>query len=150
MFNILLLGDSGCGKTTYLKRLKYNIFDKNFVSTQGVEQVNVNIINFYDSSGEEKFYDFSHLQNNINFAIIFFSLNSKLSYKNINFWEKTAKKLGVKDIIYIANKSDLNLYYNMEFKEHMYTMSIKNDSVEDLFKPVKMLLGCKLFLEECK
>ena len=139
--NILLLGDSGCGKTTFLKRLQRKIFDPRFKNSKGVIHNSINIenfeINFYDTSGQEKYRDYSKLNNNIDIAIIFFRVDSKLSFKNIKFWKSVAIKTGAKKIIYFANKKELGKSFSNDYEDNTIEISVKNDSVQYLSDIIK-------------
>jgi GTP-binding nuclear protein Ran len=51
-FKIVLIGDGGCGKTTYINRLLSGEFEKRYLATLGVE---VTPLPFHTSNGQITF-----------------------------------------------------------------------------------------------
>lgn len=50
-FKVVLIGDGGVGKTTFIKRHRTGEFERRYIATQGVE---VNSITFFTSHGPIK------------------------------------------------------------------------------------------------
>eukprot|EP00608_Synchroma_pusillum_P008897 CAMPEP_0198419152 /NCGR_PEP_ID=MMETSP1452-20131203/8_1 /TAXON_ID=1181717 /ORGANISM="Synchroma pusillum, Strain CCMP3072" /LENGTH=213 /DNA_ID=CAMNT_0044139275 /DNA_START=34 /DNA_END=675 /DNA_ORIENTATION=- len=96
-FKLVLVGDGGTGKTTYVKRHLTGEFEKRYVATLGVEvhplrfHTNRGPIQFnvWDTAGQEKFgglRDGYYIQGQC--AIIMFDVTSRVTYKNVPSWHR--------------------------------------------------------------
>ena len=64
MFKMIVVGNSGVGKTCLLKRLEYSIYDENTPSTIGIEfvrkQITINqstiMLQIWDTVGQESMH----------------------------------------------------------------------------------------------
>ncbi|CAN1787274.1 GTP-binding nuclear protein Ran-3, partial [Linum perenne] len=96
-FKLVIVGDGGTGKTTFVKRHLTGEFEKKYEPTIGVEvhpldfTTNRGKIRFYcwDTAGQEKFgglrdgyYIHGHC------AIIMFDVTARLTYKNVPTWHR--------------------------------------------------------------
>ena len=115
---IVIVGDSGVGKTNLLSRFTRNIFDSETRNTIGVDFSaldlvinNKNVkIQFWDTAGQEKYRAIaSAYYKNAHGAIIVYDITNKSSFENTNTWLRELKEHG-EDNIKIAlfgNKKDL-------------------------------------------
>jgi len=96
-FKLILVGDGGVGKTTFVKRHLTGEFEKKYVATLGVEvhplvfTTNRGPIKFnvWDTAGQEKFgglRDGYYIQGQC--AIIMFDVTSRITYKNVPNWHR--------------------------------------------------------------
>jgi len=96
-FKLVLVGDGGTGKTTFVKRHVTGEFEKKYIATLGVEvhpiQFYTNygqiVFNCWDTAGQEKFgglRDGYYIQGNC--AIIMFDVTSRVTYKNVPNWHR--------------------------------------------------------------
>jgi len=96
-FKLILVGDVGVGKTTYVKRHRTGEFEKKYVATMGVEvspltfSTNLGPIcfNCWDTAGQEKFgglRDGYYIGGQA--AIIMFDVTARITYKNVPVWHK--------------------------------------------------------------
>lgn len=96
-FKLILVGDGGVGKTTFVKRHLTGEFEKKYVATLGVEvhpltfHTNRGAIKFnvWDTAGQEKFgglRDGYYIQGQC--AIIMFDVTSRITYKNVPNWHR--------------------------------------------------------------
>jgi len=94
-FKLILVGDGGTGKTTFVKRHLTGEFEKKYIATIGVEvhplkfHTNRGVIcfNVWDTAGQEKFgglRDGYYIQGHC--AIIMFDVTSRPTYKNVPNW----------------------------------------------------------------
>lgn len=116
-FKLVLVGDGGVGKTTFVKRHLTGEFEKKYIATQGVE---VNTITFFtnhgaikfhmwDTAGQEKlgglregYYVGAHC------AIIMFDVTSRITYKNVPKWYKDLTRICESvPIVLVGNKVDV-------------------------------------------
>ena len=117
---IILLGDSGVGKSNIILRYYQNKFDpnknssigSNFITKEIIKNNMPYILNIWDTTGQEKYRSVTKLfVQNSNIIILVYSLDSKASFEALDYWYKTSLDICEKDtnIVYaiVANKSDL-------------------------------------------
>ncbi|CAI0543054.1 unnamed protein product [Linum tenue] len=96
-FKLVIVGDGGTGKTTFVKRHLTGEFEKKYEPTIGVEvhpldfTTNCGKIRFYcwDTAGQEKFgglRDGYYIHGQC--AIIMFDVTARLTYKNVPTWHR--------------------------------------------------------------
>jgi len=116
-YKLLLVGDGGTGKTTFVKRHKSGEFEKKYIATVGAE---VHPILFYTNKGNVKFViwdtagqeklgglrDGYYIQSNA--AIIFFDVTARATYKNVNKWYTDLTRVcGNIPMVLVGNKVDV-------------------------------------------
>jgi len=96
-FKLLLVGDGGVGKTTFVRRHKTGEFEKKYVATMGVEvhpipfhtTLGQVIFNCWDTAGQEKLgglRDGYYIGGQA--AIIMFDVTARVTYKSVPHWHK--------------------------------------------------------------
>ena len=117
---MILLGESGVGKTSIIKRYLTDQFDKNETSTlsmsyvgKTIEKNNQKIIlNIWDTIGQEKYRSISKLfLNETKIVILVYSITSRNTFQELEYWYNLYKEvLGEETILGIAgNKVDMFL-----------------------------------------
>ena len=152
---IVLLGDSGVGKTSLVFKWVTGIFDDTIKPTIGtnhqskkliINNINVDVF-LWDTAGQEKFHSLAPLYVRQSSAIIIVSsTNSIESQNNINNWVQLVNTTcdGCPPIILALNKIDLsenlinqiekfNNQFNNQFNEIFYVSALTGEGVEQLF-----------------
>mmetsp|Transcript_18264 Transcript_18264/g.28371 ORF Transcript_18264/g.28371 Transcript_18264/m.28371 type:complete len:212 (-) Transcript_18264:5635-6270(-) len=117
IFKLILVGDGGVGKTTFVKRHLTGEFEKKYIATLGVEvhplKFHTNrgmvVFNIWDTAGQEKFgglRDGYYIQGQA--AIIMFDVTSRVTYKNVPNWHRDLVRVCDDiPIVLIGNKVDI-------------------------------------------
>merc|ERR1719432_94448 len=116
-FKLVLVGDGGVGKTTFVKRHLTGEFEKKYIATLGVEvhpmpfftnkgQVNFNV---WDTAGQEKLgglRDGYYIGGQC--GIIMFDTCSRITYANVPKWYKDLTRVcETIPIVLVGNKVDI-------------------------------------------
>ena len=115
---LIIVGDSGVGKTNLITRFASDKFEKNSKATIGVEfiyktlKINKDIfkIEMWDTAGEERYKSITTAYyKGAKGAIIVYDITSEQSFNNIETWihEVKGKSSNNLQILIIGNKSDL-------------------------------------------
>jgi len=115
-FKLILVGDGGVGKTTFVKRHRTGEFEKKYIATMGVEvnplpfytTLGPIILNCWDTAGQEKFgglRDGYYIGGQA--AIIMFDVTARVTYKSVPMWHKDLTRVCENiPIVLCGNKID--------------------------------------------
>lgn len=115
-FKLILVGDGGTGKTTFVKRHLTGEFEKRYIATVGVDvhpltfSTNCGTIcfNCWDTAGQEKFgglRDGYYIQGNC--AIVMFDVTSRNTYRSVpNWYRDIVRVCDVIPMVLVGNKVD--------------------------------------------
>merc|ERR1712054_327169 len=116
-FKLVLVGDGGVGKTTFVKRHLTGEFEKKYIATLGVEVHPMDfhttkgriIFNVWDTAGQEKFgglRDGYYIGGQC--GIIMFDVCSRITYANVPKWYKDLTRVCENiPIVLVGNKVDV-------------------------------------------
>ena len=117
-FKVIVIGDSGVGKSCLSARATKNIFEDSYKSTIGFDFFVFNIkfndaivkLQVWDTCGQELYRTLiTNFYRNSSLAIIVYAINSKQSFENIEMWLREIRRNSNPDakIFLIGNKLDL-------------------------------------------
>ncbi len=128
-YKVVFLGDGGVGKSALLCRQSQGRFEVVYRPTVGAEvhplQFDTNygkvVLNIWDTAGQEKY---AGLRDgyliNAKLAVLFYSVDSKLTAKNLAFWEADVRKVGEIPTMTVGTK------YDIRDKNQLDTLRISN------------------------
>lgn len=116
-FKLVLIGDGGVGKTTFVKRHLTGEYEKRYIATIGVEVHPLTFstsrgtvcFNVWDTAGQEKL---SGLRDGYYIGaqcgIIMFDVTSRITYKNLPKWHRDLARVAEHiPIVMVGNKVDI-------------------------------------------
>jgi len=118
-FNVMLIGDSGVGKSSLLLRYSDDQFIESFISTLGVDLKIKTIttddnkyckLQLWDTAGQERFRTITaSYYRGAHGIIIVYDVTERPTFINVERWMKEIQKYAKEnvEIILIGNKSDL-------------------------------------------
>ena len=156
IFKMILIGDSGVGKSNILSRYINNSFSETTRSTVGVElSAKVEEINntkikiqIWDTAGQERYKSITKTYyKGAKGALIVYDITNKESFKNVDKWINDLKESGDDDvsILIVGNKCDLEAsrevttdevkkkaeLYKMDYCE---TSALKGENIDNAFR----------------
>ena len=122
---IVLVGDSGVGKSNIISRYTKNEFNYESKTTIGVEfatkalvQENKTIkVQIWDTAGQERYRSMaSAYYRGAMGALLVYDITRASSFENLDKWLKELKNYGNEDIVclMVGNKSDLKQYRSLK------------------------------------
>ncbi|CAF1280056.1 unnamed protein product [Adineta ricciae] len=134
LFKILIIGDSGVGKTTILQRFAQDYFSTEYVATIGVDfqikTIDVDQkrckLQVWDTAGQDRFKCVvSSFYRNANGVMICFDLTDLESFRNVGNWiEETRRMIPYETIKAFAQVKQLS---------YLETSSKTNENIERCF-----------------
>ena len=118
-FKVIVIGDSGVGKSCLTNKATKNIFEDSYNATVGFEFFSFNIkmgdkvlkLQIWDTCGQELYRSLiTNFYRNSSLAIMVYSITSKDSFDNIDIWLKELRMHSNPDakVFLIGNKIDLD------------------------------------------
>ena len=155
---VVLLGDSGVGKTCIISRYISGAFDQNSPSTNGAsyaskiinfEQLNKSIsLDIWDTAGQEKYKSLTKFfYKDAAVAILVYDVTQKESFENMKgYWFQQLQEFGSKDLILGVAGNKCDMYEKEEVNENdakqfaesigaffQITSAKNNTGIQDLF-----------------
>lgn len=136
VYNILLLGDAGVGKSTFLAKHQTGKFDPKYVATVGKDLYTFSFettsdpvkFNVWDTSGQGQIALLT-FPTRIDGVIVMFDVTSKASIKNCDYWTEMAKSFTTGPIILVGNKVDIAIGQKKmpSFAEQIFKISVRRN-----------------------
>lgn len=165
--NIMIIGDAGVGKTSYINRLCTGDFEYKYNDTRGITAKNLKVetnignitMNLAEFSGQDLYseiYDEFPIWRDLSACILMFSLTSKQSFRNINKWIRKLERnvRVVPPIILCGAKCDVGGFECISYvdlqpylQKGMKYYEISSKSLYNLEKPLQEIIR-KLFKNE--
>lgn len=158
LLKILLIGDSGIGKSTFLLKYVDNAFTDSYISTIGVDfKVKEQIygtkkykLQIWDTAGQERFKAIiSTYYRGVHYIIVMFDLTDLKSFENVKMWlgeiTKHANENSLK--ILVGTKADLvnktavsnemiQEFVNSVNMEYIATSAKNGTNINDVFEQI--------------
>ena len=117
-FKIIVIGDSGVGKSCFTNKSTKNIFEPDYNATIGFEFFTFNIkfqekiikLQIWDTCGQELYRSLiSNFYRNSSLAIVIYAVNNLDSFQDLDMWFKELRTHAGPDIkvFLVGNKTDL-------------------------------------------
>uniref|UniRef100_A0A8V1AJT8 small monomeric GTPase n=1 Tax=Gallus gallus TaxID=9031 RepID=A0A8V1AJT8_CHICK len=119
-FQVMLLGDSGVGKTCFLLQFKDGAFlSGTFIATVGIDFRNKVVavdgvkvkLQIWDTAGQERFRSVTHAYyRDAQALLLLYDITSKMSFDNIRAWLTEIHEYAQKDVVImlLGNKADVS------------------------------------------
>jgi len=126
LFKILMVGDSGVGKSSLLLRFTDDTFSENFISTIGVDfkirTVNIDgkvvKMQIWDTAGQERFRTItSSYYRGAHGVILVYDVTDQVSFNNARQWLTEIERYACGNVVklLVGNKSDLTTKRVVDF-----------------------------------
>ena len=117
-FKMIVIGDSGVGKSCLTNKATKNLFEETYNATVGFEFFTFNLklnnkiikLQVWDTCGQELYRSLiTNFYRNSSLAIMVYAINNKESFENIDMWLKELRTHSNPDtkVFLIGNKIDL-------------------------------------------
>lgn len=144
-YKILLVGDVGVGKTTFLQKYLSNNMDLRYLATLGVEVTSINYDNniklsVWDCAGQEKFSGLGNgYYKDAHAAIVFYDTTSNLSKNNVQSWINSIRNVRPNiPIILCGTKSDIGV--KVQFPVNNKSCVISTKTGHNIDQPFKLAI----------
>ena len=160
-FKLIVIGDSGVGKSCLTNKATRNVFDEYYNPTVGFEFFSFNLriddrvikMQIWDTCGQELYRSLiTNFYRNSSLAVMVYSITNKDSFDNIDVWLKELKMHSNPDVkvFVIGNKMDLEKDRKVDFEQGVnYT----KENGLDLFMESSAKIGInvqKIFIDAAK
>jgi GTP-binding nuclear protein Ran len=150
-FKVVVVGDGGVGKTTWLKQLQSGRFEGRYTPTLGVvvQRIHFNTpvgpikFNMWDTAGQEKLRSVDGYYSKSNAALVFYEAGHRSSYKNCCSYITQIKRVcGDIPIILVQTKIDIEHKDTIPCPalEDYPVISISSRGPIDIYAPFDYLL----------
>ena len=162
-FKIIVIGNSGVGKTCITNQAVKNIFSDNYQATIGMEVFSLFIkidnqivkLQIWDTCGQENYQSLiTNFYRSSSLAILVYSIDKKETFLNLDLWLKELKLNNSPDtkLILVGNKLDLEEKREVKYEEgrkfaddfgftdFFETSAKTGENIKDMFLKVGIIL----------
>ena len=174
LFKILLIGDSGVGKTSVILRYTKNVFHEEFLNSIGVDfkSKDLNIdgrkvkLQIWDTAGQERFRTITtSYYRGAHAIVIVFDLTKRETYEHVQKWMNDINRFAKENVLklIIGNKSDLTNEIKVSYEEvralasqmkatYFSVSAKKNENINEFFEAATKIFLIKnnFYIEENK
>ena len=174
LFKILLIGDSGVGKTSVKLRYTKNVFHEEFLNSIGVDfkSKDLNIdgrkvkLQIWDTAGQERFRTITtSYYRGAHAIVIVFDLTKRETYEHVQKWMNDINRFAKENVLklIIGNKSDLTNEVKVSYEEvralasqmkatYFSVSAKKNENINEFFEAATKIFLIKnnFYIEENK
>ena len=124
---MILLGESGVGKTAIIKRYLYDQFNKEKSPSESMHYMEKDLVinkkkiklNVWDTIGQEKYRSLSKLfLNETQIVILVYSIDDSKSFKELDYWSDLYKEQLGDEILLGIVGNKIDLFMNQEVSEN--------------------------------
>ena len=172
LFKILLIGDSGVGKTSVILRYTKNVFHEEFLNSIGVDfkSKDLNIdgrkvkLQIWDTAGQERFRTITtSYYRGAHAIVIVFDLTKRQTYEHVQKWMNDINRFAKENVLklIIGNKSDLTNEIQVSYEEvralasqmkatYFSVSAKKNENINEFFEAATKIFLIKnnFYIEE--
>ena len=170
LFKILLIGDSGVGKTSVIMRYTKNLFNEDYLNSIGVDFKSKDLyieekkikLQIWDTAGQERFRTItSSYYRGAHAIAVVFDLTKRQSYDHVKKWMEDINKYAKENVLkfLVGNKSDLKDEIQVSYEEaralasqmkttYFSVSAKKNENINEFFEAATKLFLIKFDLYE--
>jgi Ras-related protein Rab-1A len=170
LFKILLIGDSGVGKTSVIMRYTKNLFNEDYLNSIGVDFKSKDLyieekkikLQIWDTAGQERFRTItSSYYRGAHAIAVVFDLTKRQSYDHVKRWMEDINKYAKENVLkfLVGNKSDLKDEIQVSYEEaralasqmkttYFSVSAKKNENINEFFEAATKLFLIKFDLYE--
>ena len=170
LFKILLIGDSGVGKTSVIMRYTKKLFNEDYLNSIGVDFKSKDLyieekkikLQIWDTAGQERFRTItSSYYRGAHAIAVVFDLTKRQSYDHVKRWMEDINKYAKENVLkfLVGNKSDLKDEIQVSYEEaralasqmkttYFSVSAKKNENINEFFEAATKLFLIKFDLYE--
>ncbi len=145
LLKLIIVGDSGVGKSCLLSRFVDNVFIQSYISTIGIDFKIKTILldgkkvklQIWDTAGQERFRTITTAYyRSASGILLVYDVTDRESFDNVSRWIRNISELSGAPVVLVGNKSDLYMSRKVSNKEGLqraleYDVPFLETSVKD-------------------
>lgn len=143
MQNIILVGDSAVGKSSFVLKLTRDAFTESYISTVAKEMVTIDDVIIHDTASNSRFKELCReYYKHANAALVFYDVHNANREKIMLWISELRLENSEIPIMIIGNKIDLGNYKEINFGDikTMYISCKTGENVNMVMKEIKQIM----------